>query len=74
MQRDWLTAREAAELSGYHLESIRRLIRDGKIKAQKFTFVWMVDRSSLLAYVEDSKRSEDSRKGPKDGRRKTLNA
>ena len=36
----WLTVNEAAELSGYHPEHIRRLIREGKIEAKKFSIVW----------------------------------
>ncbi len=48
---EWLTVREAAELSGYNPESITRLIRDGKIQARKVSIVWLVDRESLLAYL-----------------------
>lgn len=49
---DWLTVNEAAKLSGYDPEHIRRLIRDGEIIARKFSIVWMVDRKSLLEYVK----------------------
>jgi excisionase family DNA binding protein len=48
---EWLTVNEAAKLSGYDPEHIRRLVREGKIKARKFSIVWMVDRESLLAYT-----------------------
>jgi excisionase family DNA binding protein len=47
---DWLTVNEAAKLSGYNPEYITRLIRQGEIKARKFSIVWMVSRKSLLAY------------------------
>jgi excisionase family DNA binding protein len=49
---EWLTVNEAAKLSGYNPEYIRELIRQGKIKARKFSIVWMVDRRSLLAYMK----------------------
>jgi excisionase family DNA binding protein len=49
---EWLTVHEAAKLSGYHPESIRELIRKGKIKARKFSIVYQVDQKSLLAYIE----------------------
>jgi excisionase family DNA binding protein len=49
---EWLTVQDAAKLSGYHPESIRELIRQGKIKARKFSIVYQVDRDSLLAYME----------------------
>ena len=48
---DWLTVREAVKLSGYNAEYITRLIREGKIKALKFSIVWQVNRESLLAYL-----------------------
>jgi len=49
---EWLTVNEAAELSGYDPQHIRRLIRDGEIEARKFSIVWMVNRKSLLGYVK----------------------
>ncbi len=49
---EWLTVNEAAELSQYDPEHIRRLVREGEVKARKFSIVWMVDRESLLAYME----------------------
>ena len=49
---EWLTVNEAAKLSGYNPEHIRRLIRDSEIKARKFSIVWMVNRESLLGYVK----------------------
>jgi excisionase family DNA binding protein len=33
---EWLTVTQAAEISGYHPERIRELIREGKINAHKF--------------------------------------
>ncbi len=48
---EWLTVNQAAELSGYHPDHIRRLIRRGEIGAHKFGPVWAVDRDSLNAYL-----------------------
>jgi excisionase family DNA binding protein len=63
----WITAKEAAELSGYHLERIRELIREGKITARKFGSVWAVERESLQAYVR-SMQKQGERRGPKKAR------
>ena len=63
---DWITTQEAAELSGYHVNHLRRLIRQGLIKAQKFGPVWQISRQSLVIYVVDSKKSGDGRRGPKE--------
>lgn len=49
---EWLTVNEAASLSGYHPESIRELIRQGKIKARKFSIVYQVNHKSLVAYLK----------------------
>ena len=62
---EWLTINEAAEISGYHPEYIRRLIRDGEIEAKKFSIVWQVRRESLNAYIENANAKEDRRFTPK---------
>jgi len=61
---DWITTREAAKLSGYHPEHIRRLIKTQKVKAQKFGEVWQIDRHSLLDYVRKSEKA-GAKRGPK---------
>ena len=42
---DWLTTADAAALSGYHLEHIRRLIRSGAVVARKWGRDWQVSRN-----------------------------
>ena len=59
--QEWLTVNEATKLSGYNADHLRELIRDGKIKAQKFSIVWMVDRESLLAYKTKAQASGEKR-------------
>ncbi len=66
---EWITTQEAARVSGYHPDHLRELIREGKIKAQKFGIVWQVDRASLLAYIRNAEKSEDKRRGAKSKRR-----
>lgn len=58
---EWLTVQEAAKLSGYHPESIRELIRQGKIKARKFSIVYQVNRESLLAYMAKAQAMGEKR-------------
>ncbi len=65
MAQDWITTAEAVRLSDYNAEYTRRLIRAGKIKAQKFGIVWQIDRASLLVYIRESKKSADKRRGAK---------
>ena len=58
---EWLTVNEAAKISGYNADYIRELIRQGKIKARKFSIVWMVDRKSLLAYLDKAQAMGEKR-------------
>jgi hypothetical protein len=56
---DWITTGEAVKLSGYHVEYLRKLIREGRIKGRKFSILWLVGRSSLKVYLrEQAKRGE----------------
>ena len=65
----WLSVDEAAKLSGYHPEYIRRLIRNGEIEAKKFSIVWQVNKDSLEAYIEDAQKKDDKRFTPKNKKR-----
>ena len=64
MASDWITTDEAADLSGYHSDHVRRLILDKKIKAQKWGRDWQVSRSDLMAYVRRMEKAGEKR-GPK---------
>ena len=48
---DYITADEAAEISGYHVNYIRRIMRQGKVKGRKTALVWLIERDSLQAYL-----------------------
>lgn len=63
-QDDWITTGEAAELSGYHPVSLRRLLLAGKVKGKKFGEVWQVSKQSLLVYLREVEEIGEKR-GPK---------
>ncbi len=65
MAKEWITTTEAAELSGYHPEYLRELIRENRVRGRKFGIVWQVDKQSLLNYLQTGQQSEDKRRGPK---------
>lgn len=48
---EWIDVKEASELSGFHPEHVRRLMRQGKIKGRK-RGVWWINRDSLEAYLK----------------------
>ena len=62
MADEWLTVNDAAKLSGYHPEHIRRLVRQGAITAKKFSIVWMVSKDSLLSYIRDQQKPPQDQK------------
>jgi len=61
---DWITTQEAAEISGYHVNYLRWLIREKRIKAKKISFLWFVNRELLLDYLAQAEQSGDKRRGP----------
>ena len=63
---DWLSVTDAAKISGYHPEHLRRLIRKQRIEARKFAIVWRVNKKSLLSYLEYAEMLGEKR-GPKEG-------
>jgi excisionase family DNA binding protein len=67
MADEWLTVNQAAEISGYSVQYVRRLLRQGRVQSQKFLTVWQINRLALLAYIRDAQKSEDKRWGPKAG-------
>jgi excisionase family DNA binding protein len=64
MLDNWITTAEAAEIGNYHINHVRRLIREGRIQARKFGTVWMVSRESFRNYLEDT-QNKGRRRGPK---------
>jgi excisionase family DNA binding protein len=50
---DYITTEEAAEILGYNVKSVRRLIRRGQLRADKKVGVWLIPREE----VEEYKRS-----------------
>lgn len=63
---DWITTQEAADLSGYHVDYIRKLLQAGKIGGRKWGQAWQVSRQSLLEYLTAADNQSDKRWGPRD--------
>lgn len=65
MSEEWLTTEQAAKLSGYHANHLRRLLRDGDINGRKWGQSWQISKQSLIEYLNKAKQSGDKRWGPK---------
>ena len=64
MAEDWITTAEAAELSGYHIDHLRDLLANGRIKGRKWGREWMVSRDGLMAYIRKVEKL-GAKRGPK---------
>ena len=53
---DWVSVHEAAEITGYSMEYIRRLVRQGKLAAERKGPMYWIDRKSLDEYIAEVKR------------------
>ncbi len=61
---DYVTVKEASERLRIHPESVRRLIRQGKLPASKFVNNWLIKKLVLETFV--------SRYDPRPGNKATL--
>ena len=61
---EWLTTSEAAQISGYHLNHVRRLLKSGEIEGRKWGSAWMVSRKSLDIYLSKMEL-RGAKRGPK---------
>ena len=53
---EWISVKEAAELSGFDIQCVRLLTRQGKVSAEKKGGrEWWIDKSSLQTYVKNMK-------------------
>lgn len=58
---EWLTTYEAARISNYELDYIRKLIRANKITGRKWGQSWQVNRQALLKFMEDREKQGEKR-------------
>ena len=61
---EWITTKEAAELTGYSVRYLRQLINEGRIKAVKWSRVFFVNRESVVAYADEMRRLGPAKHNP----------
>jgi len=60
-----ISVKVAADFSGYSLQYLRRLLRNGKLSGLKIGQVWLIDKATFEAYLEITRATTDRRFGPK---------
>ena len=48
---NYLDVLEASKILRVHAETVKRLIREGKLPATKFGNKWLIDKERLLAFA-----------------------
>lgn len=67
---EWITTQEAARLTGYSVQYIRRLINRQRIAARKWGRDWFVNKEALLDYQRTMEQLGRARYDPwRSGRR-----
>ena len=61
---EWITTKEAAELTGYSMARFRQLAKKGTVKAHKWGRDWFLEKSSVLEWAEDMKRLGPAKHDP----------
>jgi excisionase family DNA binding protein len=61
---DWITTKEAAELTGYNASYFRTLAGKGRIRARKLGRDWILDKAEVIAYAEEMQRLGHSKHDP----------
>lgn len=63
--KDYITAHEAAKVLGFHVISVRQMLRDKKIEGEKVGRTWLVNKQSLKRYqaITAGMEKHDPRRG-----------
>jgi len=60
-----ISVQVADEYSGYSLQYLRRLLRDGKLGGIKIGQLWLVNKGALDVWLKRVQTATDPRFGPK---------
>jgi len=60
-----LTVQAAADVTGYNIQYLRRLLRSGTLEGCKIGQMWLIDMESLEAYLRHVESTSDHRCGPR---------
>jgi len=61
----YFSVQAAAELTGYNIQYLRRLLRSGKLEGIKIGQLWLIEMQSLETYLQHVETTSDRRCGPK---------
>jgi excisionase family DNA binding protein len=62
---EWITTKEAAELTGYSPVTLRQFAREGRIEGRKRGRDWFINKENVLTYVEEMERLGTAKHDPR---------
>jgi len=60
-----ITVQAAAEVTGYNIQYLRRMLRSGGLKGIKIGQMWLIDMDALETYLKRVESTSDHRCGPR---------
>jgi len=60
-----ISVQGAAEVTGYNIQYLRRLLRSRTLKGIKIGQMWLIEMESLKAHLQHVETTSDRRCGPK---------
>jgi excisionase family DNA binding protein len=60
-----ISVKVAAFYSGYNVQYLRRLLRDGRLSGLKLGQAWLIDKFRFEAYLENANHTKDKLFGPR---------
>ncbi len=60
-----VTVQAAADVTGYNIQYLRRLLRSSTLEGIKIGQIWLIEIQSLEKYLQHVKNSSDKRCGPR---------
>ena len=60
-----ITVQAAAEVTGYNIQYLRRILRSGALKGCKIGQMWLIEIDALEAYLKHVETTTDRRCGPR---------
>jgi excisionase family DNA binding protein len=62
---NYISVQVAGKYTGYSLQYLRRLLRNGKLRGIKIGQLWLVDKGALDVCLKRVQNTTDQRFGPK---------
>jgi excisionase family DNA binding protein len=60
-----VTVKAAADVTGYNIQYLRRMLRSGVLRGIKIGQLWLIEMRSLETYLQHVESTSDRRCGPR---------